>query len=181
MMFATLCHDFGKPATTTIEADGRIRSIGHEKAGLATTQSFMYRLTDEHDFIASLLPLVEHHLKPSHFYAQGVKAAAIRRLAAKVNIEELVLVAKADFLGRTTDQALTGKYEAGEWLLEKARALHVQEKPLDNLLQGRDLIALGLKPSSQFKTILDEVYELQLDGKIVSKEEALAYVRKHHL
>jgi len=181
MMFAMLCHDFGKPATTMKEADGRIRAVGHEKAGLAPTEFFMYRLTDEHDFIASLLPLIEHHLKPSQFYAQGAKAAAIRRLATKVNIEELVLVAKADFLGRTTDQALTGKYEAGDWLLEKARVLHVQEKALDNFLHGRDLIALGLKPSPQFKTILDEVYELQIDGKIISKEEALVYVQKHHL
>jgi len=180
MMFAILCHDFGKPATTTIEADGRIRAIGHEKAGLAPTESFMYRLTDEHDFIASLLPLVEHHLKPLQFYAHGAKAAAIRRLATKVNIEELVLVAKADFLGRTTDEALHGKYEAGDWLLEKARALHVQEKPLENLLQGKDLVNLGLKPSPLFRKILDEVYDLQLEGTFHNKEEALRYVHKHY-
>ncbi len=176
-LFAILCHDFGKPATTTVEADGRIRAIGHEKAGLAPTESFMYRLTDEHDFIASLLPLVAHHLKPSQFYAQGAKAPAIRRLASKVNIEALVLVAKADFLGRTTPEAREGVYKAGEWLLTKAADLHVKEKALDNLLQGRDLIALGVKPSPRFKDILHDVYERQLDGSLTTKEEALLYVK----
>ena len=57
-MFAILCHDLGKATTTSIDNDGRIRSIGHEHAGIELTRSFMYRLTDEHDFIASLLPLV---------------------------------------------------------------------------------------------------------------------------
>lgn len=181
-MFAILCHDFGKASTTAFDEEkGRIRAIGHEAAGVEPTKNFMYRLTDEHDFIESILPLVEYHLMPSQFYKNAAKSKAIRRLATKVNIEELVIVAKADFLGRTSPEALTGVYEAGEWLLEKAKGLKVQNKPLDNLLQGRDLIALGLKPSPEFTRILDEVYELQLEGSIYSKEEALAYVSSSHL
>ena len=177
-MFAILCHDLGKAKTTTIDEDGNIRAIGHEQAGLEPTKSFMYRLSNEHDFIESLLPLVEHHLKPSQFYAAKSKAPAIRRLAIKVNIEELVVVAQADFLGRTTEEALLGVYHAGIWLLEQSKHLEVLTKPLDNLLQGRDLMALGLEPSPQFKTILDAVYALQIDGDISTKEEAIAYVKE---
>jgi tRNA nucleotidyltransferase (CCA-adding enzyme) len=198
LLFAILCHDLGKPLTTTIEFEDesvlewqpssqhstlnaqrfkKIRAIGHEKAGLEPTRSLLYRLTHEHSFIESILPLVEHHLKPSQFYAQGAKAGAIRRLATKVNIEELVLVAKADFLGRTTPEAQQGTYEAGEWLLQRAEALAVQREPLKPLIGGRDLIALGLQPSPRFKEILDDVYEKQLDGKLDSKEEAIAYVK----
>jgi len=178
MMFAILCHDLGKATTTTVDEDGHIRAIGHEKAGLELTKSFMYRLTHEHDFIESLLPLVKHHLKPSQFYAAKSKAPAIRRLATKVNIEELVVVAKADFLGRTTEEALTRDYKAGKWLLEQSKNLKVLTKPLDNLLQGRDLIDLGVDPSPEFKIILDEVYALQIDGELTTKEEAMAYVKK---
>ncbi|MEA1880303.1 MAG: HD domain-containing protein [Campylobacterota bacterium] len=180
-MFAILCHDLGKATHTTIDDNGRIRAIGHEKAGLAPTKKFMYRLSDEHDFIESLLPLVEHHLKPSQFYAAKSKASAIRRLATKVNIEELVVVAKADFLGRTTEDSLTGVYLAGEWLLEISTNLKVLNKGLDNVLQGRDLIALGLEPSPKFKVILDTVYTLQMDGVIVNKEEAISFVEKKYL
>jgi len=176
-LFAILCHDFGKASTTAFDEEkGRLRAIGHEAAGVEPTKNFMYRLTDEHDFIESILPLVEYHLMPSQFYKNGAKSKAIRRLATKVNIEELVLVAKADFLGRSSEDALSGVYEAGEWLLEKAKGLKVQNKALDNLLQGRDLIDLGLEPSPKFKKILDAVYELQLEGIICTKEEALKYV-----
>jgi len=181
LLSATLCHDLGKASTTTVDDNGDIRSIGHENTGIELTRSLMYRLTDEHDLIESIFPLVQHHLKPSQFYAQGAKAPAIRRLATKVNIEELVLVAKADFLGRTTEEARRGKYEAGEWLLEKAEELHVRKKAPDNLLQGRDLISLGLTPSPLFKKILDEVYEHQLEERFQNKEEALQYVREKYV
>jgi hypothetical protein len=43
---------------------------------------------------------------------------------------------------------------------------------------GRHLIEQGLEPSPQFKQILDEVYELQLDGSVSSLDEALDEVRR---
>ena len=175
-MFAILCHDLGKAISTTIDEEGNIRSIGHEKTGLELTKMLMYRLSDEHDFIESLLPLVEHHLKTSQFYTAKSGSKAIRKLATKVNIEELVTVAEADFLGRTTQEALTRDYKAGEWLLQKAAEFKVRTKPLERLIQGRDLIDLGLEPSPQFKAIIDEVYELQLEGSVSTKDEALAYI-----
>ncbi len=203
-LFAILCHDLGKATTTTIVCkDGTvkhwqeipksllqeidldtlhsIKSLNHEKAGIEPTRKLLYRLTEEHTLIESILPLVAHHLKPSQFYSSGAKAAAIRRLATKVTIEDLVLVAKADFLGRTTSESLMGRYPAGEWLLEKSRALQVSSKPLDCLLQGRDLIALGLQPSPRFREILDTVYRAQIEGELMTKEEALAFVRERYL
>jgi len=175
-MFAILCHDLGKAVSTTKDDEGNIRSIGHEYTGISLTKMFMLRLTDEHDFIESLLPLVEHHLKPSQFYRAESKDKAIRKLASKVNIEDLVVVAKADFLGRTTEEALARDYKAGAWILEKATKLKVKNKPLEKLLQGRDLIDLGLEPSPKFSEIINEVYMLQLEGKISFKEEALSYI-----
>jgi tRNA nucleotidyltransferase (CCA-adding enzyme) len=66
-MFAILCHDLGKASTTAMDEEkGRLRAIGHEEVGVGLAKSFMYRLTSEHDFIDSILPLVEHHQKPSH-------------------------------------------------------------------------------------------------------------------
>jgi len=179
-LFAILCHDLAKATHTTIDDDGHIRAIGHESAGIEPTNALMYRLTDEHDFIESLLPLVEYHLKPSQFYAAQSGSKAIRKLATKVNIEALVMVAKADFLGRTTEDALTRNYKAGVWLLQKASALKVKTKPLPHLVQGRDLIDLGLEPSPQFKEILDEVYHLQLEGELVSREEALNFLESKY-
>ncbi len=180
-LFAIICHDLGKATTTTIDDEGRIRSIGHEYAGVSLTKSFMERLTPEDAFISSLLPLVEHHLKPSQFYAGEAKDKAIRKLSTKVNIEELVIVAKADFLGRSTAEAQRGIYDAGIWLLEKSKKLNVQNRAPEGLLQGRDLIGLGLSPSPKFGDILDELYTLQIDGEISSYSEAIEYVRREFL
>ena len=84
----------------------KISAIGHELAGIEPSEKFMYRLTDEHDFIKSVFPFVEHHLAPSIYFRGKAKNSTIRKLATKVNIEELLLVARADFLGRTTEVSL---------------------------------------------------------------------------
>ena len=115
------------------------------------------------------------------FFRGKSKDKAFRKLATKVNIEALVVVAKADFLGRTTEESLAGVYHAEEWVLERARSLKVVNRPLSNLVQGRDLIALGLEPSPAFKNILEKVYDLQLEGKISEKEEALEYIKEKYL
>ncbi|RUM74104.1 MAG: CCA tRNA nucleotidyltransferase [Sulfurovum sp.] len=175
MMFGVLCHDFGKATHTQIYPD-KISAIGHEKAGVEPTQRFLYRLSDEHDFIQSILPLVRYHLAPSSYFRNGAKNSTIRRLSTKVNIEELVMVARADFLGRTTEASLRGDYEAGDWLLRKAKELDVYTQPPKPLLQGRDLIALGYQPSKKFKEMLDSVYLNQIEGDIRTKEEAIRYI-----
>lgn len=180
LLLAILCHDLGK-ATTTKVTDGRIRSIGHEKAGLEPTKQLLYKLTNEHSFIDSILPLIEHHLKPTQLYLGGAKAAAIKRLAQKVKITELVMVAKADSLGRTTKEALSGEYKAGTWLLERAKELNVSSKAIDNIVTGKELIELGLSPSKEFKIILDDVYNKFIDEQLLTKEDAIEYIKEKYL
>ena len=41
---------------------------------------------------------------------------------------------------------------------------------------GDDLIILGLQPGKSFKTILDRIYDLQLEGKLFTKPEAMKNV-----
>ncbi len=176
LMLAILCHDLGKATTTTIDESGCIRSIGHEDAGVELTTFLIARLSDEVELLKRVLPLVKYHMQPSQFYYAKSKDKAIRRLATKVNIKELLIVAKADFLGRTTKESKLGIFHAGDWLEKKSKNLKVQTKALDNLLQGRDLIAIGIKPSPKFKEILGEVYSLQLDGMLKTKDEALDFV-----
>jgi len=180
LMYGVLCHDMGKVVTTKV-IDGKIRSFGHERAGVLLCESFMYRLCDEHGFIGDISTLVKYHMAPSAFFSDGAKDRAIRRLSTKVNIKELIMVAKADFLGRVTKEANRGFYEAGEWLREKSESLNVDVSPPINLLQGRDLISLGLKPSREFSTLLKSVYDKQLDGLIMTKEEALLYIKENYI
>ncbi len=180
LLLAVLCHDMGKAVTTKV-IDAKITSRGHEEAGVEISERFLRRLTDDKKLIEGVLPLVRWHFAPSAFFKQSAKNKAVRRLSTKVNIEELVEVAKADFLGRDTPEAKTGVYEAGEWLLQKAKDLKVKNSPPKPFVQGRDLIELGLKPSARFKKILDEVYQKQLDGEFDSREKTLSYIKKNLL
>ena len=54
--FAVLCHDFGKPATTYLAEDGRIRSPLHEPWGEEPTRSFLSRLTNQVDLHEEVVP-----------------------------------------------------------------------------------------------------------------------------
>jgi tRNA nucleotidyltransferase (CCA-adding enzyme) len=176
LMFAVLCHDLGKPSTTVITGK-KISSLGHEEAGLEPTRSLLGRLTDEQRFIEQILPLVKYHMKPLQFYIQGAKSTAIKRLSCKVNINDLIAVSKADFLGRTTKEARLGIFPAGEWLKEKAKSLNVLHKAPKPLLQGKDLIKQGLTPSKQFKTILQTAYDAQLKGEYDTVDGARKWLR----
>jgi len=46
------------------------------------------------------------------------------------------------------------------------------------LITGDDLIALGLAPGPRFKEILSSVEDAQLEGRLKSREEALAHLRQ---
>ncbi len=180
LSLAALCHDLGK-ANTTETIDGRIRAIGHENSGLPLTETFLERLSEEKALVETVLPLVKHHQKTRQFYKQQAKSAAIRRLANQVNIEELILLAKADFLGRTTKEALLGDFEAGVWLAKRAAELNVTNTPIPPLLQGRDLMQAGLSPSKAFKVILQKAYEAQIEGEISTHSDALMWLEKELL
>lgn len=175
LMLAALCHDLGK-ATHTQIGEEKITAIGHEEAGVGLSKRFLYRLTNEHELIKAVGVLVREHLQPSIYFHNRAKDKTIRRLATRVNIEELVRLARADFLGRTTEASLSGRYEAGDWLLEQAKRLDVLNTPPMPLLQGRDLIELGYPPSRAFKPLLHQVYQAQINGTVKTREEAIAYV-----
>jgi len=180
LLFAVLCHDLGKAVTTKM-IDKKITSRGHEEAGVEIARSFLQRLTDDKKLIEGVLPLVRWHFAPSAFYKQKAKNKAIKRLSTKVNIKELVEVAKADFLGRGTKEAKNGEFEAGEWILKKAKELDVERLPPKPFIQGRDLINLGLKPSKEFKKIIDEFYQRQLDEEFATKKDAIEELKKKML
>lgn len=167
LMFGALCHDFGKPLTTHF-SEGRWRSPGHDVAGEAPTRSFLGRITRETALIEKVVALVREHLKPAllHKARHEIRPGAIRRLALRVEIEKLVRVARADHFGRTTQDALERRFEAGEWLLEQSRHLDVLAHKPKPFLTGRFLLSLGMKPGPEMGQLIQESFELQLDGQL---------------
>jgi tRNA nucleotidyltransferase (CCA-adding enzyme) len=179
VMLGVLCHDLGKPATTRM-LDGRLRSYGHEEAGLPPTSALLDRWNVHrlygYDVHAQVLGLVGNHLKPGQFYddRERVSDGAIRRLARKCEPALLYRVARADCLGRTGDFAPV----AMEWFLERVRTLEVAERAPDPLLLGRHVLELGVSPGPEVGRIVRAVYERQLDGAVRTREEAQEEARR---
>jgi len=180
VMLAALCHDFGKPSTTEF-VEGRIRSRGHEEAGVAPTVSFLDRLKvftlEGYDVRSQTVALVRDHLKPGEFYRQReeISDGAFRRLARRCELELLYRVAKADSLGRNAPWVPRERWytaEAQEWFIARARRLSVERRPPAPILMGRHLLEMGLKPSPLVGEITRAVYEMQLDGRVRTLEEA---------
>ena len=186
VMLAALAHDFGKPATTEF-IEGRLRSRGHEAAGVAPAESFLDRLNvhtvDGYNVRGQVIALVREHLKPGEFYKKRdeVGEGAFRRLARRCEPDLLYRVAKADSLGRNAPWVPREKWygsEAQEWFIQRARELDVEQRPPEPLLLGRHLLALGVEPGPKMGEITRVVYEMQLDGRVRTVEEAIVEAEK---
>jgi len=175
VMLGALCHDLGKPATTARE-DGRVRSRGHEEAGVAPTLALLDRWNVHsllgYDVRGQVVALVADHLKPGQLYydRERVSDGAIRRLARRCEADLLYRVARADCVGRGGHHPPV----AMEWFRDRVKELAVEKGGPEPLLRGRDVLELGVAPGPRVGRVLAQVYEAQLDGQVRDREEALA-------
>lgn len=175
LMFAALCHDFGK-AVAIQDDNGRIRALGHEEAGIPIAKQFLGRITREirlHKYVANM---VELHMRPNIMAAQNSSPKSCNRLFDKsVSPADLLLLAKADALGRAIEQ----DYSITEAFLHE-RLSHFREVMARPCVMGADLISLGFEPDADFKEALSYAHKLRLAA--VPKPEALrqteSYLRK---
>jgi tRNA nucleotidyltransferase (CCA-adding enzyme) len=165
LMYAALCHDFGKPAVS-VEHDGRVRTPKHDVIGARLAREFLERLRAPGHLCHQVEALVKYHLAPALFVAQGTTAKGYRRLArnldrAGVNIALLVRVARADHWGRTTDEARKHIFPAADTFVAEAEKASVVEAAPTDIVLGRHLQARGLEPGPQFGEILNRCRDLQ--------------------
>jgi len=186
VMLAALAHDFGKPPTTEF-LEGRWRSRGHEEAGVPPAESFLSRINihtiDGYNVRGQVIALVREHLKPGEFYKKRdeVGEGAFRRLARRCEPDLLYRVARADSLGRNAEWVPREKWygaEAQEWFIQRSRELQVEQRPPDPILLGRHLLELGVKPGPEMGELTRAVYEMQLDGRVRTLDEAIAEAKK---
>lgn len=176
LSLATLAHDFGKPSTTHRgRKKGRFRIIspGHEEAGGPVAEQFLNRIHAPRSVSDRVVPLVRNHLA----HLRPATDRSVRRLARRLepeNIRNLCLVMTADHFGRPPEPKVPppGISE----LLKKAVELEIQSNALRPILRGRDLVAIGMEPHPEFRLILSESYECQLDGTIRNLGDAYRWL-----
>ncbi len=179
VMLGALCHDLAKPRSTKLE-DGRIKARDHETLGVTITDRFLERLRlftfDNYDARQQTLALVEHHAVPHQWFktAEAITDGMFRRLALKTELDLLYRVARADCLGRKGEF----KPDAEEWFIARVRRLGIEERAPAPLFMGRHALELGLRPGPRVGKITRAVYEMQLDGNVVTLDDAIEAARK---
>ena len=180
-MLAVLLHDLGKASTTAeVLRDGKPRIVapGHEQISVSLAESFLQKLGVSNAIRARVKPLVANHMIRLHEPTDK----AVRRLAHRLQpetIEGLCLVMTADSFGRPPKPKTFP--ESIRQLQTRASALRLRQSPPQKILQGRDLLQIGIPPGPAMGKILAQVFEAQLDGKVTNLKSALSWARSQKL
>jgi len=179
-----LLHDIGKPETRTVEPDGRVRFLGHDKAGVTIIARFCERLRLGRRASGLACEIVRHHLRPLHLSREGtVTASAKYRL-----FRDLGDAAHATLLHSWADlRATTGEEDPRflrhqGFVSELLRFYRTDFLPskVSPLLGGDDLMReFGLAPGPLLGFLLERLREAQATGIVGSREQALDCLRQH--
>ena len=191
LFFAALYHDVCKPDTKTIDESGRIRFFDHDIKGAEVVADRARAFNLSNDEVERLHTIVRHHMR-FHFFAdrleregQPPSRKAVYRFfrdsgAASV---DLILLALADLRGtkgnELTQVTWTAYLDIARILLENywERPEEVINPP--RLVDGNELMKeLNLQPGKIVGVLLESIRENQAAGKIVDKEQALAFARE---
>lgn len=177
-MWACLLHDIGKATDHYIDADGHIRNNGHDLTGAKMVKPCLHRLTKNKKLIAYVEKMTKYHMRMHILLTMS--DMKIKRIMLDSDMLDLLFLNKADTYGRDTS------------LTKKKTALNFDEKvkrieqlsthafgEIQPIIQGKDLIALGLTPGPHFTTILNKTFELQLQNKTRSDLES--FIQKKYL
>lgn len=167
---AGLFHDFGK-LTTTVVGDCKISSHGHEEESLRLTEPILLGLKLSNKEIVDILWLIEFHMRIKHF--RIMKKSKKIELAKDERIDKLTELSIADSM-------IEGNLS--EALLVKEEILKLKEDKrtfASPVVNGMDLISIGLKPGPNFKEILDYLFEVQINEGITEKSVLLEMIPDH--
>lgn len=141
-VLAALCHDFGKSTHTQCRSDGRVTSIGHDRAGGPKARSFLKSVGAPKHVVDAVVVLVNEHM----CHVQPAPTArALTRLEERLaqggaTLEQLVRLFDADTGGRGS----ASQVGAGQaWLdARRQRDEHRAAKPRPDF-NGDYLVGLG--------------------------------------
>ncbi|MBI5687583.1 MAG: CCA tRNA nucleotidyltransferase [Verrucomicrobia bacterium] len=169
LAFATLLHDVGKPPTF-VRAPDRIRFNEHDAVGGRMTETILRRLRFPNDQIEQIVACVENHMMFRH--ATEMRKSKLKRLLSRPTFADELELHRLDCLGSHGD--LTNF----EFLKNVAVEIPPAVAAPPPLLNGNDLLAMGMTPSPEMGAILREARELQLEEKLRTRDEALAWARQ---
>lgn len=168
LCLATLLHDIAKPPTQTFDPDGRIRFNGHDALGAEMAETILTRLRYPNTVIRDVVHMVSRHMQ--FMNVKQMRKAKLKRFMSEPTFEQEMELHRVDC---ASSNGFTDNYE---FLNEKSEEFASEPLIPPPLVTGKDLIEKGLKPGPRFKEILEEIQTEQLENRLNTREEAMAYL-----
>ena len=183
-----LLHDVGKRVTRTVDADGRVRFLGHDDAGAGMAAGILSGYSFSNEAVRRVRAIVAGHMRP--LLLANERHPPSRRTLYRYyrSLHEagldVAMLSLADHLA-TYD----GRGDATAWgaLLDVVTALldvyfHQYEQIVapPRLLDGRAIMELlKIPPGHEIGRLLKLLEEAQAAGEVTTADEAIAFVERH--
>jgi poly(A) polymerase len=169
LAWGALLHDVGKPATFRVAPD-RIRFDDHVDVGVKIAEEICARLRFSNHDAAQVLALVDNHMRFGH--VTRMKESTLKKFFRLPGFDEHLALHRADSL------ASHGNLSTYELIRTKLAEIPPEKIRPAALVTGDDLIAAGYAPGPRFREILEAVEDAQLDGRLLSRDMALEFVKQ---
>ena len=168
LAWGALLHDVGKPVTRTEDEKG-VHFYGHVKQGESVAEDVMRRLRFSRVRRETVLDLIRQHM--AFMNVKKMRPARLKRFLRMPNFQLHLQLHRLDCL------ASHGMLDHYEFCREQLQRTEQGELHPPRLLTGADLLSMGFIPGKQIGEILRVLEEEQLENRIRSREEAVAFVR----
>jgi poly(A) polymerase len=166
--WAVLLHDVAKPVTASIDpATGSTHFYGHEKIGADMAERILERLRFPRKHIDDVVQAVRCHMQFKD--ALAMRKSTLRRLLMRPTFPLELELHRLDCLGSH------GRLDVYDFLVEQARELERQPQIRPPLMNGDDLLSLGMKPGPPLGALLAELREKQLQDELKTPAEARSW------
>jgi poly(A) polymerase len=180
LVFATLLHDIGKSATYNKDKNDKITFYGHAEKGVRIAEEICDRFKFEKKLKDKILWLIKNHMKMFEVpnMKKGVKIFRILMENEEYS-RELLRLNQADTKASIPPEGYADKsaYDKSVSIITELQKDTNGEK-IEPLISGNDLIELGMKPGKEFKDILENCYNYQIENNISRKEKLIEYLVK---
>jgi len=169
LALGVLLHDVGKPPTFLHEEGDRIRFHRHEEVGARMAAEICRRLRCSRNQVKRVEALVAEHMKFQNL--PRMRESRRRRFLSREDIEDHLELHRLDCI------ASHRNLDIYRFCREKLAAYATEPAIPPPLVDGCDLLRLGLSPGPLVGRLLREIQDAQLEGSMTSREEAIAHVR----
>lgn len=169
LAWAALLHDVGKPLTRTEDEKG-IHFYGHVRQGGAIAFDILNRLRFSRVQRQTILDLIEQHM--AFMNVQKMRKARLKRFLRMPDFDLHLQLHRLDCL------ASHGMLDHYDFCRDQLKKMEPEELQPQRLLTGDDLVMMGFEPGRMMGVILRALEEEQLEGRLLSKEQAVDFVRR---